>query len=69
MRIYAIIMSVISHKEDSISNKESIIDNRMYSNLEEAISELELIYDTVDLSDNDTESNIEYRIETYDLDI
>ena len=53
--IYAIIQSTDNGKHE----KEQLVDNTLYENFSEALEQLELIYDTVDMSDDDT-----YKIHT-----
>tara|TARA_A100001515_G_scaffold20607_2_gene15405 strand:+ start:3848 stop:4045 length:198 start_codon:yes stop_codon:yes gene_type:complete len=61
--IYAIIQSTDNGKHE----KEQLVDNTLYENFSEALEQLELIYDTVDMSDDDTYIQISYHIATYNL--
>ena len=61
--IYAIIQST----ENTSNKKESLVDNTLYENFSEALEQLELIYDTVDMEDNDDYIQISYHIATYNL--
>ena len=61
--IYAIIQSTNNGKHE----KEQLVDNTLYENFSEALEQLELIYDTVDMSDDDTYIQISYHIATYNL--
>jgi hypothetical protein len=61
--IYAIIQSTNNGKHE----KELLVDNTLYQTFSEALEQLELIYDTVDMSDDDTYIQISYHIATYNL--
>ena len=61
--IYAIIQSTDNGKHE----KEQLVDNTLYQTFGEALEQLELIYDTVDMSDDDTYIQISYHIATYNL--
>ena len=61
--IYAIIQSTDNGKHE----KEQLVDNTLYQTFSEALEQLELIYDTVDMSDDDTYIQISYHIATYNL--
>ncbi len=61
--IYAIIQSTNNGKQE----KELLVDNTLYQTFSEALEQLELIYDTVDMSDDDTYIQISYHIATYNL--
>jgi len=61
--IYAIIQSTDNGKHE----KEQLVDNTLYQTFSEALEQLELIYDTADMSDDDTYIQISYHIATYNL--
>ena len=61
--IYAIIQSTNNGKHE----KELLVDNTLYQTFSEALEQLELIYDTVDMSDDNTYIQISYHIATYNL--
>ena len=60
--IYAIIQAT----DNSSHRKESLVDNTLYENFSEALEQLELIYDTVDMESDDN-IQISYHIATYNL--
>ena len=61
--IYAIIQST----DNNSHSKEQLVDNTLYENFNEALEQLELIYDTVDMEENDDYIQISYHIATYNL--
>jgi len=52
---------------DETITKECVIDNTMYQTLEDAVIQLELIYNSPEFDDESNE--IEYYIESYTLEI
>tara|TARA_R100000808_G_C2134877_1_gene143372 strand:+ start:415 stop:633 length:219 start_codon:yes stop_codon:yes gene_type:complete len=65
MEIFAIKMKtyLFNSTTDETIYKESIVDNMLYQTLENAVKQLELLYDYVDIEGG----NVEYYIETYTL--
>jgi len=65
MEIFAIKMKtyLFNNITDETVFKESIVDNMLYQTLENAVKQLELLYDYIDVDGG----NVEYYIETYTL--
>ena len=60
------IYSIIQCTDYSSHRKEQLVDNTLYENFSEALEQLELIYDTVDMESDDN-IQISYHIATYNL--
>ena len=61
------IYSIIQCTDYSSHRKEQLVDNTLYENFSEALEQLELIYDTVDMEENEDYIQISYHIATYNL--